>query len=80
MSEAERIVLDCRGLSCPIPVTRLARTASTAPEGTVIELLSDDEGSRVDIPVWCRMRGQEFLGREDRDHGWAFLVRTRAQP
>ena len=77
MSEA-RVTLDCMGEFCPMPVIKLAKLAQTSAPGTLIEVLSDDEGSKVDIPVWCRMKGQEFVAREDRDRGWAFLVRTSA--
>ena len=75
MSE-ERIVVDSLGAACPIPVIDLAKAVERAPAGAVMELLSDDEGAKVDIPVWCRMKRHEFLGREDRDRGWAFLVRV----
>lgn len=70
-----RVVIDCLGLACPIPVIRLAKTVGAAPVGTVVEVLSDDEGAKVDIPVWCRMKSQEFVAQEDRERGWAFLVR-----
>ena len=71
----ERVVLDTLGLVCPVPVIRLAKAVEDAPAGTVFEVLSDDAGAKVDIPVWCRMRHQDYLGVEDRDRGWAFLVR-----
>ena len=69
------VVIDTLGLACPIPVIKLAEAIDVAAEGTVVEVLSDDEGSKVDIPVWCRMKHHEFLGREDRPRGWAFRVR-----
>ena len=74
MSE-ETIVVDSLGTACPIPVIDLAKAVERAPAGALLELLSDDEGAKVDIPVWCRMKRHEFLGREDRPRGWAFLVR-----
>ena len=73
---SERVTLDCLGEFCPIPVVKLAKLAEASPTGTLIEILSDDEGAKVDIPVWCRMKKQEFVGREDRARGWAFLVRV----
>jgi len=69
------IVVDTLGLDCPIPIIRLAEAVEDAEPGTLFEVLSDDEGAKVDIPVWCRMKHQEFLGRSDRERGWAFLVR-----
>ena len=78
MSEApdEPVVIDTLGMACPIPIIRLSKAVDAAEPGTVFEIWSDDEGSKVDIPVWCRMRHHEFLGRSDRERGWAFTVRT----
>ncbi len=70
------IVIDCLGEFCPMPVIKLNKAAEKAAPGTLIEILSDDEGSKVDIPVWARMRGQEFVGQEDRERGWAFFVKV----
>jgi TusA-related sulfurtransferase len=68
--------LDCLGLACPIPVVRLARAVAGLRVGGVVELLADDPGARVDIPVWCRLKDQEFLGQRDRvGGGWVFRVR-----
>jgi len=71
---SDPVVLDCVGEFCPVPVIKLAKLAEASPPGTLIEILSDDEGSKVDIPVWCRMKKHEFVRREDRDKGWAFFV------
>jgi tRNA 2-thiouridine synthesizing protein A len=41
-----------------------------------VELLADDPGARVDIPVWCRLKDQQLLARHDRPGGgWVFQVR-----
>jgi cysteine desulfurase len=72
----DRVTVDTLGLYCPVPVIRLAKAAASSPPGTVFEVLSDDAGAKVDIPVWCRMKHHEYLGMEDRERGWAFLIRT----
>lgn len=70
------LLLDCRGQRCPGPVIELARRIGDVPVGGVIRLLADDPAARVDVPAWCRMRGQEYLGEEDGDGtGAAYLVR-----
>lgn len=56
------LVLDCRGMRCPLPVIRLATHLTEVAVGEVVEVQADDPASRVDVPAWCRMRGQEFLG------------------
>jgi tRNA 2-thiouridine synthesizing protein A len=55
-------VLDCRGMRCPMPVITLARRLPQVGVGTVLRVLADDPAAAVDIPAWCRMRDQEFLG------------------
>ncbi|MGC4805678.1 sulfurtransferase TusA family protein [Micromonospora sp. DT233] len=54
-------VLDCRGQRCPLPVIGLARRLPALPVGAVLRVLADDPAAAVDIPAWCRMRGQEFV-------------------
>ncbi|MFE9692648.1 sulfurtransferase TusA family protein [Micromonospora sp. NPDC005806] len=54
-------VLDYRGQRCPLPVINLARRLPELPVGAVVRVLADDPAAAVDIPAWCRMRGQEFL-------------------
>jgi len=53
---AAATTVDCLGLACPIPVMRLAEAVAAAEAGGVVELLADDPGARVDIPVWCRLK------------------------
>ena len=56
------MTLDCRGQRCPLPVIALARELPTVEVGAVVRLLADDPAAAYDVPAWCRMRGQEFLG------------------
>ncbi len=56
------LVVDARGLRCPLPVIRLAEAARDATQDTVIEVWATDPAARADIPAWCRMRRQEYLG------------------
>jgi TusA-related sulfurtransferase len=68
------VVLDCLGRPCPVPVIELARAVAAVEPGTVVEVLSDDPAARLDVPAWCRMRGQEYLGQSERS---GYLVRAR---
>ncbi len=56
------IELNCLGQRCPLPVIALAKKLPQVDVGTVIRVLADDPAAAVDIPAWCRMRDQEFLG------------------
>ncbi|MFE3018423.1 cysteine desulfurase/sulfurtransferase TusA family protein [Streptomyces sp. NPDC059256] len=61
---SEVLVLDALGKLCPIPVIELAKVIEDVRIGGVVRVLSDDEAARLDIPAWCAMRGQEYLGEE----------------
>ena len=67
--------IDCLGRPCPVPVIELAKAILTVEVGATVEVLSDDPAARVDIPAWCRMRGQEFVGSTDVDGLPAYDVR-----
>jgi TusA-related sulfurtransferase len=56
------LVLDARGLRCPMPVLEIARRATSLPAGTLVALLSDDPAAASDVPAWCAMRGHQYLG------------------
>ena len=68
--------LDCRDLVCPQPVIELARRIGEVAVGEVVAVVADDAAARVDVPAWCRMRGQEYVGEQAADDGTpAYLVR-----
>ena len=70
--------LDCRGLRCPVPVIRLATAIGDVPVGGVVAVEADDPATRADVPAWCRMRGQEYVGEGVADDGTpSYLVRRR---
>ncbi|HEY2947326.1 MAG TPA: sulfurtransferase TusA family protein [Micromonosporaceae bacterium] len=59
--------LDCRGQRCPLPVIALAKRLPELPVGAVLRVLADDPAAANDVPAWCRMRGQEYLGSPQPD-------------
>ncbi len=69
------LVLDCLGRPCPVPVIELARALPSQAVGEVVEVLSDDPAARLDIPAWCRMRAQEYVGEVERSAGTGYRVR-----
>lgn len=68
--------LDCRDLRCPMPIIELARHLADVPVGGLIAVAASDVAARVDVPAWCRMRGQEYVGAETAADGVpVYLVR-----
>jgi tRNA 2-thiouridine synthesizing protein A len=57
--------LDCFGLLCPMPIIQTAKKMKELKVGEVLEIVSTDAGIKSDMPAWCKMSGQEFLGLEE---------------
>ncbi|MGW4947494.1 sulfurtransferase TusA family protein [Actinoplanes sp. NPDC004185] len=56
------IEVDSRGRRCPLPIIDLARRLPAVAVGEVVRVLADDPAAANDIPAWCRMKAQEYLG------------------
>ncbi|MFF3321927.1 cysteine desulfurase/sulfurtransferase TusA family protein [Streptomyces sp. NPDC002889] len=69
------LVVDALGKRCPIPVIELAKVIGDVPVGGTVTVLADDEAARLDIPAWCGMRGQEYVGEQAAERGAAYVVR-----
>ena len=71
--------LDCRGMLCPLPIIELGRRHGEVPVGGVVAVVAEDPAARVDVPAWCRLRGQEYVGEDTAPDGVArYLVRRLA--
>jgi TusA-related sulfurtransferase len=54
--------VDARGTACPGPLLEAKKAIGTIKSGDIMEVLSADEGTKVDIPKWCTKQGNEYLG------------------
>lgn len=71
--------LDCRGLRCPMPVIELGRRIGDVPVGGTVGVAATDVAARVDVPAWCRMREQDYVGEEAAEDGTpVYVVRRRS--
>ena len=57
------LVLDCRGMVCPLPIIELGRAWPSTVPGQLVDVISDDPAAATDVAAWCRMRGQELVGQ-----------------
>ncbi|TYL46209.1 sulfurtransferase TusA family protein [Nocardioides sp. BGMRC 2183] len=75
---APDLELDCTDLPCPRPVIELARALGRVEVGGVLAVVARDPAARHDVPAWCRMRDQEYLGEDAAANGTPrFVVRRR---
>jgi tRNA 2-thiouridine synthesizing protein A len=57
--------LDCRGLSCPMPLLKTKKTLAKMQSGKILEVLGTDPGTKNDLPSYCKRSGDEYLGEEE---------------
>lgn len=68
------IVLDARGLKCPLPVLKLEKALAGAPAQTRIVVLTTDPVARIDIPHYCQQQGHEVMVEPAADGTNRFVV------
>jgi len=70
--------LDCKGLSCPMPMMKLAKAMKGLKSGEVLEMLGTDPGSKSDLPKWCEKSGNTLLEEKDLDGGvTSFIIKKK---
>ncbi|MDA8345536.1 MAG: sulfurtransferase TusA family protein [Thermaerobacter sp.] len=74
VEEASRTI-DARGSFCPGPLMEMIRAIKAAEIGDVVAVLSNDSGSRTDIPKWAQKAGQELVAVQSGEEGDSILVR-----
>ena len=67
--------IDARGMPCPGPLMSLIGAIREGEVGTVIEVLSSDEGSRTDIPAWTGKAGHEMVEIVEEEGYARFIVK-----
>lgn len=72
--EADETV-DARGSACPGPLMDLIGKIKKVEEGTVVALLTGDEGSKNDVPEWIEEAGHELLDIVDEGDYYTIYVK-----
>ena len=69
-------VVDARGTACPGPLLEAKRAmVDIPPNGGILEVLSSDEGTNEDIPLWAKKVQHEYLGTIVEAGYWRIFVR-----
>ena len=69
------LVLDLKGLMCPIPVVKISKAIKDVAVGGVIEATATDPGVLADIPAWAKSTGNEMVKTERDGKSIKFWVR-----
>ena len=58
------VKLNTLGHFCPMPIIMTSKKIKELPLGQVLEVMSDDEGIKPDMPAWCEAMGHLMVGLE----------------
>ena len=61
MDNGEIILIDVRGLKCPLPVLKTERRMRDFPSGTRFVVLATDPLAAIDVPHFCGEKGHNLL-------------------
>ncbi|MFC4386423.1 sulfurtransferase TusA family protein [Gracilibacillus marinus] len=56
------MVLDAKGLACPMPIVKTKKAIQELEAGQVIEVQATDKGSKADLAAWAKSSGHHYLG------------------
>lgn len=57
----EPVLIDVRGLKCPLPVLKTAQRMHGRPAGTRFLVLATDRLAALDLPNFCREEGHVLV-------------------
>lgn len=56
------VILDAKGLACPMPIVKTKKAMNTLEAGQVLEVQATDKGSKADMKAWAESAGHQYLG------------------
>jgi tRNA 2-thiouridine synthesizing protein A len=68
------LVIDLRGLKCPLPVLKAARRMEPLPAGAAVVVLTTDPMAALDIPHYCQEKGHRLVEQTETDDGLKFTL------
>jgi tRNA 2-thiouridine synthesizing protein A len=70
----EAVLIDVRGLKCPLPVLKAARRMAPHPAGTRFLVLATDPLAAVDVPHFCNENGHRLIADTRQDGELRFEI------
>lgn len=69
------LVVDAKGLACPMPIVKAKKGIDTLTSGQVMELVTTDKGAMNDFKAWVNQTNHELIEAKEEDGVYKFLVR-----
>lgn len=69
--------IDLSGAFCPVPIMETNKTIKLMRPGELLEVISTDEGSKMDIPAWCQRTGHRLETQSEANGVYRYYVRKK---
>jgi tRNA 2-thiouridine synthesizing protein A len=68
-------VLDCSGLSCPMPILKTKKAIDKLSSGQVLKMIATDPGSKPDVDAWSKKTGHTVLDYQQEGNKHIFFIK-----
>jgi tRNA 2-thiouridine synthesizing protein A len=75
MSAPVTTTLDCKGLSCPLPIVKTAIAVKKLQPGELLEVWATDPGSVADFTAWSKSTGNPLIDHTAEGGVFHFVIR-----
>lgn len=69
------LLLDTKGLNCPLPILRTKKSINDIPIGGTIEVLATDPAADADFKAFCRSTGHQLIESTRDGEVMRFVIR-----
>lgn len=69
------VIVDAKGLSCPMPIVKTKKAINDLEAGLVLEIQATDKGSKADIKAWAESTRNQYLGTLEDDNVLKHYIR-----
>ncbi len=78
MEEEPIVVVDARGMLCPMPIVLTHKAMRDLAPGQAVKVLATDRGAAKDLPAWASDVGNEVLASGS-ENGTLYFVSRKGE-
>ncbi|OXM83886.1 sulfurtransferase TusA family protein [Paenibacillus rigui] len=69
------LVVDAKGLACPMPIVKAKKGIDSLEPGQIMELQTTDKGSMKDFQAWVNQTNHELIESKEDNGIFTFIVK-----
>ena len=69
------LIVDAKGLACPMPIVKTKKAMNNLEAGQVLEIHATDKGAKNDLTAWAKSTGHELIADAEENDVFKFWIR-----